>query len=235
MTRRLLPYFIGGVLVLAVIVVHVGGLSHVVGLQALLADRQRLQELATSHPLLAPLAYVAVYIGVVALALPAATALSLLAGLLFGLWLGWALVLISASTGALIVFLITRSALGGPLRRKAGPQYAKILADLRQNGASYLLFLRLVPLFPFFAVNIVAGLFDMKAWTFFMLTLIGITPGSFVYVNLGRQLGNVSEVRDLLSSNVVIGLTLLGLLALTPVAYRHWAGRKARPSSKTDD
>jgi len=235
MTRRLLPYLTGGILIVAMAAAQIGGLSHLFSLQALLADRQSLQELTSSHPLLAPLAYVIVYIVAVALALPAASALSLLAGLLFGLWLGSALVVISASTGALIVFLVTRSALGEPLRRRAGSHTAKILADLRTNGASYLLFLRLVPLFPFFIVNIVAGLFGMRAWTFFVLTLVGIVPGTVVYVNLGRQLGDISEFRDLLSANVVIGLSLLGFLALTPVLYRHWAGRRKNPSPRTKD
>jgi uncharacterized membrane protein YdjX (TVP38/TMEM64 family) len=232
MTKRLVPYLVGIALIVAASIAHFTGLSHFIGTQAIIADRERLQDLAGAHPLLAPLAYAAIYIAAVALALPAATALSLLGGLLFGLWLGSGLVLISASIGALIVFAITRSTLGAPLRRKAGRRYEQIAANMRENGVSYLLFLRLVPLFPFFAVNIVAGLFDMKPWTFFIFTFIGIAPGTFVYVNLGRRLGDVSEIGDLLSTKVVLALTMLGLLALTPVIYRRWAARRSAHSSK---
>lgn len=233
MTRRRLSYFVIGVLIVAAITLHLTGASHL-AVETMLAERQRLQELVAAHPVLSPLTFMAVYVAVTALSLPVATPLSLMAGLLFGLWLGAVLVLISASVGALFVFLLVRSALGASLRRMAGRSYAKIADEMRRNGIGYLLFLRLVPLFPFFAVNVAAGLFDIRAHTFFLCTVIGIAPGTFIYVNFGRQLGIVSEVGDLLSPGVIAGLTLLGVLALTPIAYRHWTERKSRSPSKTE-
>lgn len=225
--RRYVPYILVAIFVAAVITAHESGLTDVLSPDVIIAKRQALQDLVASHPVLAPLTFAIVYVAVAALALPVAAMLSLLGGFLFGVWLGTALVLVSATAGASIVFLIARSAIGEPLRRKAGPLYAKISANMRENAFGYLLFMRLVPLFPFFLVNLVAALFDMKVRNFVLATFFGMAPATLIYVNFGRQIGNVTSVGNLMSPSVLIALTGLGLLVLVPIIYRQWARRRS--------
>ena len=225
--RRYAPYIVAAILVAIAAAAHFGGFTGFLSPDYILAQRKALEGLATSHPVLAPVAFVAVYVTVAALALPAAAILSLLGGFLFGVWLGSALVLLSATTGALIVFFLARSAIGAPLRRKAGPLYDKIATGMRENAFGYLLFMRLVPIFPFFLVNLVAALFDITARTFVVASVIGMAPATIIYINFGREIGTVTNFRDLLSPGVLIALTGLGLLALAPTIYRHWSKRKS--------
>jgi uncharacterized membrane protein YdjX (TVP38/TMEM64 family) len=232
--RRYLPYVLAGIFVAIAAAAHFSGLTAALSPEAILAKRQALQDLAASHPVLAPLAFAAVYLAVAAFALPVAAILSLLGGFLFGVGLGSVLVLCSATTGALIVFSLARSAIGEPLRRKAGPLYEKIAVNMRENAFGYLLFMRLVPLFPFFLVNLVAALFDMTARSFVVASIIGMAPGTVIYVNFGRQLGTVTSLQDLLSPGVLVALTGLGLLALTPAVYRQWTKRRSGSTGKSE-
>lgn len=232
--RRYWPYIAAGLFAAIAAAVHFGGLTDLLSAEAILAKRQALQELAASHPVLAPLAFAGVYLAVAAFALPVAAILSLLGGFLFGVGLGSVLVLGSATAGALIVFTLARSAIGEPLRRKAGPLYEKIAGNMRENAFGYLLFMRLVPLFPFFLVNLVAALFDMTARSFVVASIIGMAPGTVIYVNFGRQLGTVTSLQDLLSPGVLVALTGLGLLALTPAVYRQWAKRRPGATGKSE-
>lgn len=225
--RRYVPYVLVVMLVAAVVVAHFSGLTDILSPEAVLAKRQALQDLVSSHPVLAPLTFALTYMAVAALSLPVAALLSLLGGFLFGVWLGTVLVLSSATAGALMVFLIARSAFGEPLRRRAGPLYARIADNMRENAFGYLLFMRLVPLFPFFLVNLVSALFDMKVRQFVLATFLGMAPATLIYVNFGRQIGNVTGVRSLMSPSVLIALTGLGLLVLAPVAYRQWVRRRS--------
>lgn len=227
--RRYIPSIIVVIFVAVVVVAHVSGLTNEFSPETIIGKRNALQALVASHPVLAPLAFASVYMTVAALALPVAAILSLLGGFLFGVWLGTALVLCSATAGALIVFLVARSAIGEPLRRKAGPLYQKISANMRENAFGYLLFMRLVPLFPFFLVNLVSALFDMKVRNFVVATFFGMAPATLIYVNFGRQIGNVTSARGLMSPSVLIALTGLGLLVLVPTVYRQWS--RARSDS----
>jgi uncharacterized membrane protein YdjX (TVP38/TMEM64 family) len=197
---------------------------------AILARRDRLREMADGHRLLAVTAFVATYIVATSFTLPVAAALSLLGGFLFGAWLGAAAVLVGATAGALLVFLVARSAVGAVLRERAGPLYAKVADNMRENAFAYLLFMRLVPLFPFFLVNLVAALVDIRVRTFVIATALGIAPATFLYVSLGRELGRVSSVGELLSPTLIGALTGLGLIALAPVLYRQWRRGRRLPA-----
>jgi uncharacterized membrane protein YdjX (TVP38/TMEM64 family) len=232
--RRFVPYLLAGVFVAIAVIVHVSGVIDFFSADFILAKRRAFQDFAAAHPVLAPLTYLAVYIAVAALALPVAAILSMLGGFLFGVWLGSVLVLVSATAGALIVFALARSAIGQPLRRKAGPLYEKIAADMRENEFGYLLFLRLVPLFPFFLVNLVAAMFDMTIRSFLLASIVGMAPGTVIYVNFGQQIGTIANFHDLLSPGVLLALSGLGLLALTPSLYRRWTKRSSNPPNNPE-
>lgn len=215
-------WIILGLLAAAILAAHLSGLSDWLDLDAVKARRMELLAVVEGHPVPAALGFVALYALVVSLSLPVAVLATLLGGFLFGPLLGTVLAVAGATAGASVVFLIARSAVGEGLRRRAGPLYERVAAGMRANALEYLLFLRLVPLFPFFLVNIVPALFEVRLRTFVVATAIGIVPGTFVYANLGRELGTISSLSDLVSPMVLLAFLLLGLVALVPVGYRRW-------------
>ncbi|MGY8815056.1 MAG: TVP38/TMEM64 family protein, partial [Gammaproteobacteria bacterium] len=135
------------------------------------------------------------------------------------------LIVISATIGATILFLAARSAIGNSLREKAGPLYKKIETNMRHNAIGYLLFMRLVPLFPFFMVNIVPALFNIRLISYIVTTFVGIIPGTFVYANVGRELGTIESLTDLASTETLIAFSLLGIFALIPTIYKQFQSR----------
>ncbi len=201
------------------------GATRWLSLPGVLAGRQDLQAWAAAHPATAVLGFVAAYVVAAAVALPGAAVLSLLGGFLFGRWLGTALVIIGATLGAASLFLVARSAVGAPLRRRAGPLYEKISSGVQGNAVEVLLFARLVPLFPFFLVNVAAALFDIRLSTFLLTTAVGIAPAAFIYNSVGRELGTVTSLSGLLSPGALAALLGLAALSLLPVAFRIAKGR----------
>jgi len=164
---------------------------------------------------------------------PGAAILTIAGGLLFGQWYGSVYVVLGATLGAVGVFLIARTALGDALRRRAGPAIQKMEAGFQENALSYLLVLRLIPLFPFFLVNIVPAFLGVKLRTYVVGTLIGIIPGSFVYATVGAGLGSIFErneefsLQGVLTPEITAALVGLAALALLPVAYKKFRKAKA--------
>jgi uncharacterized membrane protein YdjX (TVP38/TMEM64 family) len=196
-----------------------GGLEHL-SLDAVKANRENLVAFAQSHFVLSLLLAFAVYVAAVAFSLPIATVLSLAAGFVFGRWFGTALIVLAATTGATLAFLAARFLFAEAAQRRLGPLGAKINAGFTANAFSYLLFLRLVPLFPFFLVNLAPALTNIPVRTFIGATLIGIIPGTFVYVNLGQALGRIESTQSLVAPEFLGAFALLGALALVPVLWK---------------
>jgi uncharacterized membrane protein YdjX (TVP38/TMEM64 family) len=207
------------------------GLHRHLGWEALRDARFALLDLVAAHPVAAPAAYVLAYVCVTAFSLPGAAAMTLAGGFLFGTLAGGGLAVVGATIGATAVFAAARTALGDRLRLRAGGMLARIEEGFRRDAASYLLFLRLVPAFPFFVVNIAAALLGARPAIFVATTLVGIVPGTLVFASIGAGLGSVFDAGarpDLsvaLSWPVLGPLLGLGLLALLPVAWRRIAGR----------
>lgn len=177
------------------------------------------------NPVQASLLYVLVYALVVAFSLPVAVLLTPVGGYLFGVWLGAVLSVIGATLGSVVLFLAARSALHDVFHRKAGAMLARLEAGFRRDSFNYLLFLRLVPVFPFWLVNIVPALLGMRLGPYVLATVIGIIPAAIVYASLGAGLGLVierGEVPDLgiiFEWRILLPLLGLSLLALIPVVY----------------
>ena len=188
-------------------------------LESLKANRQLLQQYHVEHGLLLVAAFMAIYIIQTGLALPGATILSLSAGAVFGPWLGTLYAVTAASIGATIAFLMTRYLLRDVVLSKFGNKFDGINKELEERGINYLLFLRLVPLFPFFMINLAAGLTRLPLRTFVLGTFFGIIPGGFVYVNAGASLAQISSLSDIASPRVLGSFALLGLFALVPALY----------------
>lgn len=202
------------------------GWHHALTLETLKNNRDTVQSLYMQAPLLTSLAYIIIYAVVVAFSLPFGAVMTLMGGFLFGAIAGTLLTVIGATAGATGVFLIARSSLGATLRQRAGGFYQRIENNMTENAASYLLFMRLVPLFPFALVNIVAALFNVPLRVYVLTTFIGIIPGTFVFVNLGNQLGHINTLQDAISPQTLGALALLGVFALLPNLYTQLVKKK---------
>lgn len=158
--------------------------------------------------------FFAAYVAVTALSLPGAAVMTLAAGAIFGLAVGTVLVSFASSLGATLAFLSSRYVLRTGVQRRFGARLADVHAGIQRDGAFYLFSLRLVPLFPFFAVNLVMGLTGMRAGTFYLVSQVGMLAGTIVYVNAGTQLSKIDSLRGILSPGLLASFALLGLLPL---------------------
>ena len=203
------------------------GLHHYLNFDMLRSHHHQLETYVSLQPLLSISLFMAVYILIVAISLPGATFMTLLGGLLFGQMIGTVSSVISATIGATILFVSARLASEDLLTRKAGPWIDKMKRGFQENAFYYLLTLRLIPIFPFVAINLVAAIFQVSLKTFLITTLIGIIPGSFVYVSLGSALKDVIVSTDLspkivLEPKFIIAFAGLGVLSLLPVLYKRF-------------
>lgn len=213
-----------GILVVALFFIL--DLGRFLSLEALKANRQALLDFQVSHPVATVAAFMAVYIIQTALSLPGATVLSLAAGAIFGSIMGTLWAVIAATLGATMACIVTRYLLRDAVLAKFGPRLEGLNRELETRGLNYLLFLRLVPLFPFFLINLAAGLTRLPLRTFTLGTLIGIIPGGFVYVNAGASLATIDSLAGIASPRVLGAFALLGLFSLVPVLYGKWKNRK---------
>lgn len=196
-------------------------------LESVKANRDALLEFTAAHYTLALVIAFLVYAGAVALSLPGGLVLSLTTGFIFGRWAGTLLAVLAATVGATLVFLAARYLFADAARRRMGVLGEKISAGFTENALNYLLFLRLVPVFPFFLVNLAPAFTNVSLRTYVLGTLVGIIPGTFVYVNLGQTLGRIDSLSGLVSTETLGAFVLLGLFALVPVALRKFRASRA--------
>ena len=195
-------------------------------LEALKASHQSLLTYYAAHKVTTVASFMAIYVIQTVLMLPGAAILSLAAGAIFGAILGTLYASIAATIGATLAFLISRYLLRDLVLSKFGSKLEGMNRELESRGLSYLLFLRLVPIFPFFLINLAAGLTHLPLRTFFFGTMFGIIPAGFVFVNAGASLATIDSLAGIASPRVLGSLALLGLLALIPVLYNKFKGRK---------
>jgi uncharacterized membrane protein YdjX (TVP38/TMEM64 family) len=194
-------------------------------LAALLEHRAEVERFVSEHWIEALAAYMLLYITVTALSLPCASFLTIFGGLIFGALTTTATTLVGATAGATIIFLIAKSALGGWLVRRAGPRVEKVAAGFRADAFNYLLFLRLVPFFPFWLVNLVPALAGVRLRTFVVATALGMIPGTFAYAFFGAGLDSAIKAQNA-TLKLFAGLIALALLSLVPVVVKRYkAGR----------
>jgi uncharacterized membrane protein YdjX (TVP38/TMEM64 family) len=242
--RRLLP-LLAIVAVAAAVYLTVG--RGMISLESLVQHRAAIDAFVTEHRLLAVLAYIGLYTAAVALSLPGATFLTVAGGFLFGLALGATAAVIGATIGATVIFLVARTALGEPLLKRAGPRAIKLAENFREDAFSYLLFLRLVPAFPFFLVNLVPAFAGVGLVPFVTATAIGIIPGGIAYAFAGTGLDSIIAAQKssydaclaagrtdcqlsfdaaaILTPELIGALLALAVLALVPVVVKRWRGR----------
>jgi len=159
-------------------------------------------------------AYMTIYVIVTALSLPGATVMTLAGGALFGLWLALLIVSFASTIGATLAFLAARFILRDYVQGKFGDKLTAINAGVKKEGAFYLFTLRLIPLFPFFVINMVMGLTPIRTATYYIVSQIGMLAGTFVYVNAGTQLGKIESLKGILSPGLLFSFALLGIFPL---------------------
>lgn len=169
-----------------------------------------------------------VYVTATAFSLPGGLVLSLTMGFIFGRWVGTLLVVFAATLGATMLFLAARYVVADGARKRLGSLGERINAGFTRNAFSYMLFLRLVPAFPFFLVNLAPALTTIPLRTFVLATFLGIIPGTFVFVNLGETLGRIESLQGLVSWQTFGAFALLGLFALVPIAFRKFKSGGAK-------
>ena len=194
-------------------------------LESLKAHRDQLLAYTDAHFVAAVAIFSALYVLQTTFSLPGGALLSLTGGFLFGSVLGTLIVIIPATLGATLAFLVARYLLRDWVERKFGDRLEAFQKGFARNAFSYLLTLRLIPLFPFFLVNLVSGLTRISLGTYVAATALGIIPGTFVFANAGRQLGSINSLSDVASPAVLGAFGLLGLFALVPVLYRKFHGK----------
>lgn len=248
--RRFAPLII---LVALIGLVLAMGWHRYLTLEHIAHNRANLKDLIAANPVLSIAVYMALYIAVVALSLPGAALLTLTGGFLFGwLWCGLATV-IAATIGATIIFVIAKTALGETLANRAGPWLDRLRTGFQEDALSYLLFLRLVPAFPFWLVNLAPALLGVKLRTYVVGTFFGIIPGTFAYAFAGRGLDSVIEAQEaahkacleraaagsgetcsfaldtsaLITIELLLAFAALGIVALIPVVLKKLRGKPA--------
>jgi uncharacterized membrane protein YdjX (TVP38/TMEM64 family) len=229
--RRIWPLL---ALALAAAAVFALDLDHYLTFAALREHREALTAFVDRHMLLAGLIYIVSYALVIALSVPGGAVLTIAGGFLFGSVIATLAVVFAATLGATLVFLIAKTALGDPLRARAGPFLKRMEAGFQEDALNYLLVLRLIPIFPFWIVNLVPAFLGVPLRTYVLGTFVGIIPGSFVFASVGAGIGSVLDSGEefspssVLTPQIVIALVGLAALALLPVAYRKLKARAAR-------
>jgi uncharacterized membrane protein YdjX (TVP38/TMEM64 family) len=189
-------------------------------LSSLKANHAMLVQFYEQHKLVTVIIFIIIYIVQSALFLPGAAVLTLAAGSLFGAFLGTIYVNIGATMGAVVAFLVARYLLHDMIQKRFGLRLKKINNELETKGFHYLLFLRFVPIFPFFLINFGASLTGMPLRTFILATMVGMVPASFVYCNAGASLATITSLNEVASPRVIGAFALLGIFALMPVIYQ---------------
>jgi len=227
MLKRIIPLLI---LALILVLYYVFDLGRFLGFEALAAHKAWLSAWVDSQPLLAPLAYILLYIAVVAFSLPGGLVMTLSGGLLFGATLGALYAVTGATIGATALFLIAKSSLGDFLLAKAGGAMKKMQAGFATNALSYMFVLRLVPLFPFFLVNLAPAFLGVPLRIYVIATFFGIMPATFVFALTGSGLGSVLDqgghisLDHVMTPELMAAFAGLALLAMVPVLYKRFKG-----------
>jgi uncharacterized membrane protein YdjX (TVP38/TMEM64 family) len=245
--RRIVPLV---ALALAMAIVFATGLHREFSFEALVRHRATIDAFVVGNGPRAIAVYVAIYVAATALSIPGAAILSVAGGLLFGAALGGMAAVAGATVGGTFIFLVARSAIGEWLARRAGPQVAGMLAGFRADAFSYLLFLRLVPLFPFWLVNLVAAIAGMELGSFVAATVIGMIPATFAFAFFGAGLDSLFaaqeaayraciaegkpgcrldfDVSAAATPQLIAAFVALGVVALAPVVVKRMRAKRQR-------
>lgn len=190
------------------------GLHHHFTLENLRASREAIVRYRDAEPLLASLAFVGIYVGVTALSLPGAFIMTITGGAIFGLPWGVVMASFASAIGATLAFLTSRFILHDWIQQRFGDRLQAINRGIRRDGVFYLISLRLIPIFPFFIINVLMGLTPIRVRTFYWASQVGMLPLTVVIVNAGTELAKIDNLKDILSPTLLVSMALIGLFPL---------------------
>jgi uncharacterized membrane protein YdjX (TVP38/TMEM64 family) len=204
-----------GVIALGIVAFRYFDLGQYLTLEYIKGSQEKFQALYLSNRFLVIATYMGIYIAVTALSLPGAAVLTLAGGGLFGLVVGTVVVSFASTIGASLACLVSRFLLREWVQNKFGDKLKTINSGIEKEGAFYLFSLRLVPIFPFFVINLLMGLTRMRLFTYFWVSQIGMFAGTIVYVNAGKELAKIDSLSGILSPGVLVSFVVLGLFPIT--------------------
>lgn len=224
MTKKLILL---ALLIGVVVAYNAFGLDAFFSFENLKAQKELLLSLVQEHFWLSAVLLMLGYALSVALMVPIATFFALASGFMFGSWWGTLIAVLGATLGAVASFYVARFVLGESLQQRYAQELERFNREFEANGYSYLFALRLLPIFPFFVINLLCGLTRIDIKTFFITTFIGIIPGGFAYTYAGSQLFAINALSDIFTKEMGLAFVFLGLLSLLPVVYKKYQNRKA--------
>jgi pyruvate/2-oxoglutarate dehydrogenase complex dihydrolipoamide dehydrogenase (E3) component/uncharacterized membrane protein YdjX (TVP38/TMEM64 family) len=219
-------YLIAAVVVVAISAYWIFDINQYLSLEGIKAAQAQLENWRSGSPFLAGLSFFALYIAVTSLSLPGAAVLTLAAGAFFGLFWGVVIVSFASTIGATLAFLVARFILRDSVQSRFGNRLKAINRGIEQEGAFYLFTLRLVPIFPFFIINLLMGLSPIRTWTFYWISQVGMLAGTIVYVNAGTQLARIDSLSGILSPGLMISFAILGLFPLIGKKSVEWLKKR---------
>ncbi len=227
-TKRLIPFVI---LVILILLVYVTNLHQEFTLDRMRHEHQRLTEFVQAHPTLSPLIFIGFYVASVCLVIPDSTILTLIGGLLFPFPLAIICTVFAETLGATIFFAIFQGVFGTSLIQRERPFLNKMRKQFKRHTVSYLLFLRLSHVFPFWLTNVCSAYFKVRYWTFIWTCLLGVLPLAYILTKAGQSLSDIFAngqplaLSDVFTPQMKFALIIIGLLALAPIVYKHFFKR----------
>jgi uncharacterized membrane protein YdjX (TVP38/TMEM64 family) len=202
-------------IVISVAIFKYLGLEHYLTLEYLKQSQARFAELYAARPLAVIAVYMLIYIAVTALSLPGAAIMTLAGGALFGLVAGTVIISFASTIGATIACFVSRFLLRDWVQKKFADRLVAINSGIEKEGAFYLFTMRLVPVFPFFLINLAMGVTRLPLFQYYWVSQLGMLPGTMVYVNAGKELAKIDSLSGILSSSLLVSFALLGLFPIT--------------------
>jgi len=226
---------IGCAIVLGIVAFRYLDLGHYLSLEYLKASQSKFQALYQAKRLTVVAAYMGIYIAVTALSLPGAAVLTLAGGAFFGLWGGTVAVSFASTIGATLACAVSRFLLQNWVQKNFGDKLSAVNRGIEKEGEFYLFSLRLVPIFPFFVINLVMGLTRMRLFTFFWVSQIGMLAGTMVYVNAGKELAKIESLSGIISPGILFSFAVLGLFPVTMKKLLALYKRRFKPAPVQND
>ncbi|MDN3505854.1 MAG: VTT domain-containing protein [Simkaniaceae bacterium] len=227
--KKFLPFLL---LIALILVVYLTNLHRIFTIEWLQTEEQRLASFANKNLFLAALLFVGIYIASVCLVIPDSTILTLLGAMIFPWHMGLILAVFSETIGATAFFAIFHTLFGTSFMKRERPFLSKMRRGFKKHSVSYLLFLRVSHVFPFWLTNVAAAYFKIPFWTFIWTTFVGVIPLTFIIANAGHSLAETFArnqpitLSDIFTTQVNIALFVLGIFALCPIIYKKWIAKK---------
>ena len=224
-----------GAIIVLIVLFKVLGLGQYLTLDYLKSSQEKFAILYNNNQIAVIAVYMLIYVAVTALSLPGAAVMTLAGGAMFGFWVGFVVVSFASTIGATLACFVARFLLRDWVQNKFGDRLTAINEGIAKEGAFYLFSLRLVPIFPFFVINLVLGLTNLPLLTFYWVSQVGMLPGTMVYVNAGKELAKIDSLAGILSPGLIVSFVILGLFPITVKKLLAWYKKREETGDRSKE